>query len=205
MLDYTKAAVSKTISDIKNIAFVSRLLFYISGIIIPVYNLLFLKEPLVLHIVSLCLSVAVLILYLVYRDTDDKREKKKLKVKRKQVKKANKTVKLICRAYTVLCAGYAVFVLGEEFSAFSMLITLFAIITLIISVIFELVKWVISRRAHMIYNAFREDLAPLNPVNGVGNIIRRIKGEPVVNRSHLSDSDREILEDYIDEHYSTKQ
>lgn len=205
MLDYTKAAVSKTISDIKNIAFVSRLLFYISGIIIPVYNLLFLKEPLVLHIVSLCLSVAVLILYLVYRDTDDKREKKKLKVKRKQVKKANKTVKLICRTYTVLCAGYAVLVLGEEISAFSMLITLFAIITLIISVIFELVKWVISRRAHMIYNAFREDLAPLNPVNGVGNIIRRIKGESVVNRSHLSDSDREILEDYIDEHYSTKQ
>lgn len=204
MLDYTKAAVSKTISDIKNIAFVSRLLFYIVGIVIPIYNILFAEELLVLHIVSLCLSVAVLILYLVYRDTDDKKEKKKLKVKRKQVKKANKTVKLICRAYTVLCAGYAVFVLGEEFSAFSMLITLFAIITLIISVIFELVKWVISRRAHMIYNAFREDLAPLNPVNGVGNIIRRIKGEPVVNRSHLSDSDREILEDYIDEHYSTK-
>ena len=204
MLDYTKAAVSKTISDIKNIAFVSRLLFYIVGILIPVYNILFSEGLLVLHIVSLCLSVAVLVLYLVYRDTDDKKEKKSLKVKRKQVKKANKMVKLICRAYTVLCTGYAVFVLGDEFSAITLLMTLFAIITLTVSIIFELVKRVILRRANMIYSAIKEDFAPLNPVNGVGNIIKKIKGEPVVNRSHLSDSDREILQDYIDDHYSTK-
>ena len=204
MLDYTRAAILKTISDIKTIVFVSTILVYISGIIIPVYNLLFFKEPLILHIVSLCLSVAVLVLYLVYRDTGDKKEKKKLKVKRKQVKKANKKIGLVCRAYTVLCTGYAVLVLGEEISVFSILITLFTVITLIISIIFALVKWVILRRVHMIYNAFREDFAPLNPVNGVGNIIRRIKGEPVVNRSHLSDDDREILKDYIDERYSTK-
>ena len=204
MLDYTKAAILKTVSDIKNIAFISRLLFYIAGIAIPVYNILFSRGLLILHIVSLCLSVSVLVLYLVYRDTDDKKEKKKLKVKRKQVKKARKKVNFVCRAYTILCTGYAVFVLGEEFSAISLLITLFAILALFISIIFELVKWVIMKRANMIYSAIREDLSPLNPVKGIGNIIKKMKGESVEKDLYLSDSDRKILNDYIDEQYSTK-
>ena len=82
--------------------------------------------------------------------------------------------------------------------------TLFAILTLVISIVFEIVKWVIMKRVNMIYSAIKEDFAPLNPVNGVGNIIKKIKGEPVIKHSYLSDNDREILDDYIDERYSTK-
>ena len=88
MLDYTRAVMAKTVSDIKRISFYAHIIFYILGILIPIYNIFTINGFLPLHIASLCLSVFLMTLYIIYRDAEDKKEKKALKVKRKKVKKA---------------------------------------------------------------------------------------------------------------------
>ena len=202
MFDYTKAALSKTVSDIKKISFYSHILFYLGGIVISVYNIFMTKGFLPVHIASLCLSISLMTIYIIYRDTDDKKEKKAFKAKKKKVKKA---VKALSRIYIIACTVYAISFTASEVSIISILLAVFAVIMLIITAVFELIKWVIEKRVNMLINAVKEDADLANPINRVGGFLRRVKREETTRKSHLSENDKIILDDYIEEQYTSKK
>ena len=127
MFGKTGSVISKTISDIKNIAFISRLVFYIFGIIIPIYNILVFRGWLLLHIVSLCVSVVMLTLFLIYNDTNDKQQRKAIKAKRKSLRKIKKWVRRVNNLYILLCTVYAICVVNTEISLISLFLTVIAL------------------------------------------------------------------------------
>lgn len=204
MLDYTKAAILKTVSDIKKISFCSHMLFYLAGIVIPIYNIFATKGFLPLHIFSLCLSVFLLIFYLIYREVDNKEKKESIRKKRKKLKRIKRTVNRISYCYFVSCSVYAICFATTDFKPMSMILTVFAIFMLMVIIVFDLFRWVIERRLNLFINAVKEDVSNANPINSAKDFIKRIKGEEPDRHSHLSDKDRIILDDYIDDFSSSK-
>lgn len=205
MFDHTGSVISKTISDVKRIAYVSRLTFYIFGIVIPIYNILVFRGWLLLHIISLCVSVAMLTLFLIYSDTEDKAQKKALRAKRKNLRKAKKWIRRISNFYIILCTVYAICVVNTKLSLISLLLTVIALISLTISILFDVIGIIIERRVKAIKEALKEDFNDINPVNGVVNIIRRIRGERGGVKSRRSGKDDIIIDDYTDESFTAKK
>lgn len=205
MFDHTGSVISKTISDVKRIAYVSRLTFYIFGIVIPIYNILVFRGWLLLHIVSLCVSVVMLTLFLIYNDTNDKQQRKAIKAKRKSLRKIKKWVRRVNNLYILLCTVYAICVVNTEISLISLFLTVIALISLTISILFDVIGIIIERRVKAIKEALKEDFNDINPVNGVVNIIRRIRGERGDVKSRRSGKDDIIIDDYTDESFTSRK
>jgi len=204
MFDYTRSAISKIISDIKNVVFISRLIFYRLGIVIPIYNISFSVGFLPLHIASLCISVAMLILFLVYRDTDDKKQRKTIKAKRKNLKKVKRWVNRLSNLYVVLCTVYAVCVINTDVSPLSLLLAVFAIISLIISILLELIRVIAEKRLYAIEAALKNDINA-SPIMGIINIIRKVKGIHSARSSVRKAKDDIIVDDYTDESFTSRK
>lgn len=205
MFGKTGSVISKTISDIKNIAFISRLVFYIFGIIIPIYNILVFRGWLLLHIVSLCVSVVMLTLFLIYNDTNDKQQRKAIKAKRKSLRKIKKWVRRVNNLYILLCTVYAICVVNTEISLISLFLTVIALISLAISILFDVVRMIIESRIKAIKEAFKEDLNDINPVNRAANVIRKIRGEQSSVKSRCPGKDDIIIDDYTDESFTSRK
>lgn len=204
MFGKTGSVISKTISDIKNVVFISRLIFYGLGIVIPIYNISFSVGFLPLHIASLCISVAMLILFLVYRDTDDKKQRKTIKAKRKNLKKVKRWVNRLSNLYVVLCTVYAVCVINTDMSPLSLLLAVFAIISLIISILFELIRMIAEKRLCVIEAALKNDINA-SPIMGIINIIRKVKGIHSERSSGRKAKDDIIVDDYTDESFTSRK
>ena len=205
MFDYTRAVLSKTWSDIKKINLIFHVLFYAIGIVAPIYFIIFNKGALILNICLLIFGAVSLTLYLVYYDTDDKAEKKKLKSKRKKVKNIRKYVSRISDLYKVVMLIYSICFATIDPSPITVLLSAFTVIIFIIKVILDIIVSVINKRITLIKNSFSEDWdiiqSSLNPVN----LIKRMKGEEPERKSNLSEQDRIYLDDYIDEQKTAKK
>ena len=205
MFDYTRAVLSKTWSDIRKINLIFHVLFYALGIVAPICSILLNKGALILNIFLLIFGAVSLTLYLVYYDTNDKSEKKKLKAKHKKVKNVRKYVSRFSNLYKVVMIVYSVSFATANTSLISVLASALTIIIFIINVILDIIVSVVMKRINLIKNSFREDCesitSNLNPVN----LIKRMKGEEPAHKSSLSESDRIYLEDYIDEQKKAKK
>lgn len=205
MFDYTRDILSKTWSDIKKIDFICHALLYAIGVAVPIYSIIFNKGSLILNICLLIFGAVSLTLYLVYYDTDDKGEKKKLKAKRKKTKRAKKFIGRLSDLYKVVMLIYSICFATIDPSPITVLLSAFTVIIFIIKVILDIIVALVKKRITLIKNSFSEDWdiiqSSLNPVN----LIKRMRGEEPERKSNLSEQDRIYLEDYIDEQKTAKK
>ena len=190
MFNNTRSALSKTVSDIKRISLACHLLFYSFGIITSLYNVFNLGDFIPLHIATLVLSALSLFFYLVYREADDKKLKKELKKKWKKAKKARRLTKNVTK---ILVFSYMVCFSSLKLNLLTVVLTVFSALILLISIVFDLIRWVVERRVEMIFSALDDDLGAMNPINKAKNFISRVRGDKKDEKEKI------IIEDFVDE------
>jgi hypothetical protein len=180
MLDYTRAAVDKTIRDIKNTAetiTIGSQLIYIAylayAIIVTIGNT-------VINSILLALSVGYFIFYLVYF----KRSQKENATVRRTVKRTYKYTKLLLNSFTLGATIWGIYIAAKNVSAVSVVLATLSAGGWLVSVIIELIVYFVESHVDLIMLGLAQDKreiteAVTRPVTAVSDFIKRATGHEV--------------------------
>lgn len=163
MLDYTRAALKKTVDDIKRLVFI----YTIASLLLYIAYLVFASITGIGHLYAnialAAISVAYLIFYIIagvqkYKGTASKK-----------VKHFYKWAKITLNAFTLGIAIYGAF--SNAASGETVIITALLFVVWAIQVIFELLSIAIERRLTLFSAALSKDFAP------VMNIYNKVTGK----------------------------
>ena len=174
MLDYTRGVFSKTLDDLKRLAFLFSLSLQIFQIGYLIYALCVGAGILAANIILLVLSTAYcgFILYM-RRFVVAKEMAKILKGIYRWAKRLIKLFTLGVSVYGLLVTAYEPIDLK---SLISIVFLLFMIIAWILDVLFSLLAYVLEQRKELFFNAIKMDL---EPVLKAKNFIDKIRGKEV--------------------------
>lgn len=177
MLDYTKAAIKKTVDDFKRLDYIRNLATQILYVAYLTYAVLTPAGKLWADIPLLVLSVAYLVVFLVATTQNATQEKKKAK----QVCTIVYTrCKQVIKLFTIVVMLYGIYAATTHVTAFSVILSALTIVGWILQVVFEVILKYFLSRAHFILEGMEADYETmLKPVKTVGNFFKKVAGKEV--------------------------
>lgn len=189
MIDYTKAAIDKTISDLKRFAYFFNIAAQILSIAYLMYAIALNVGYLYANIVLCAITVIYTVFYIfAFRGNGNKEE-------REVVKRAFKWIKLGVKAFSLVVAVYGVYIATEHTTLVSIVLAALNVISWTLQVILTLTLTFVENRATLIVDAIRADIDNVKrPFEPVGNFIKKVKGEEIAPKEPPSKNRR-----YLDE------
>jgi len=203
MLDYTKAAFDRVISDLKGVArayTVGAHLVYISYL---VYALIASVGILAVNITLLALTACNLLFYIIYLA----RKTKELGKLRREVNRYYRWLKLTIRAYPLVIVVYNVFIASEEMSALSIVVAAFTAIIWIIQLILELAIMFLEMEFNYIMIGVKADVENImKPIYAAKDFASRVMGkEPEARPAPEQSWQRRVLDERVAETRAQQQ
>ena len=175
MIDYTKAAVNKLISDFKRFFYFFQIGAYIVYILYLVYALISQRGIVYVNVILLLLTAAYLTFFICYRQSE--MQNKRLK---QTVKTIFKWSKRGIKLFTIGVALYGIYYTAKEVTVISVVLSAFMLIGFILDILFEAVICFVTNKINFVYEAIQADVqTTLKPVTTVGNFFKKLKGEEV--------------------------
>ena len=188
MFDYTRSVFSKTVDDLKNIAFFSALSLQLFQVAYLIYSLCIGSGIVAANIILLVLSSAYLGLMLYIHWVDIAKETKKI------LTNIYRWSKRVVKLFTLGVSVYGLFITASEVvtvkSLISILLLVFMLLAWILDVLFSLIVMVLERRKDLFFNAFKMDF---EPVFKAKNLFDKIRGKEVEDEI-VSTKSRSALE-----------
>ena len=170
MLNYTFAAVNKSIEDVKRASFLINILINALYILYLIYALVVGSgNPFVNAI--LCALTAVFFVSYVVTSLDE--EKKRA---RKIVKTTYKRIKIFIDAFSLAIALYSIYIAAERATVISILLTVVSLIGWIAKVALSVITSFLEKRAALITSAFYMDFEPMFKVM---NTYKKLIGDEI--------------------------
>lgn len=193
MLDYTKAAIAKTVEDFKRLDLIRNVSTQIFYILYLVYTLIAGTGVIIANVVLLALSVA----YFVFFVYATKQEVKK--TLKKRVKRVFKRCKQLIKLFTLGVMIYGICSVTSHVTALSVLLTVMLVVFWILQILFEVLFHIIVARVQFIIDGLEADYEKLTkPVKTVGNFFKKMTGKPVEEELEPT-KNRIILEERVAE------
>ena len=200
MLDYTRAALNKTVKDLKAVSFVFTIVLQSCYLLYLVFVSIVGRG---IRGINIALSVITLA-YLIFYILTAKKVTKGAKTAKKRTKLMYKSIKLTINAFTLVVALYSVFITNEVLTSVSLagiLVTVFMVIGWLIQLSLMVISIYAEKKIVFILDGFHTDLEKITrPFDKASNLVKRIKGEPIEPKKYeVSSKNREELEKLVTE------
>ena len=196
MLDYTTAAFRKIITDVKNVRLIFELFTQLFMVIYLVYSLFTNSNLRITNGILLALTLAYLCFWLQITKNGLTKDEKKLK---NRVKKIFKYIKLGFGFFTLGFAVYGVYTNMQTVDFFSLLITVFTVVSFIIKILLLLLEYIANYYKELIRTAVEADVEnALKPVHAVGNFTKKLFGKEKEEPADPT-KERQILDKLVEE------
>ena len=172
MFDYTKTAVEKIKSDFLKIMFACNVLvqgLYVAYLIAALFSG---AGNSIVNGVLLGLCSAYLAFYLVMYFRESKGAKQTKKIVELIYRRSKQLIKL----YTLAASIYAIWLTGSNANHFTVLITAFMLVSLVLQILLEIVYKLVVDRLNLLVEGFKTDIAPA--IKTV-NFFKKLKGEEI--------------------------
>ena len=178
MLDYTKAALSKTIEDFKKLGHSFTVLSNIAYIGYLIYALCTSHTFFIVNIILLCISTAYLLFYLIItrfgKDLDGHKSEKK------SVNKIVAWAKNCMKFYTLGTMLYSIATVQDSVNGLQLILLTLQVLCFIMQLLFTLICHVVEKRMELFKTAFDMDVQQIaKPVTAVGNFFKKVSGHEV--------------------------
>ena len=178
MLDYTKAALSKTIEDFKKLGHSFTVLSNIAYIGYLIYALCTSHTFFIVNIILLCISTAYLLFYLIItrfgKDLDGHKSEKK------SVNKIVKWAKYGMKFYTLGTMLYSIATVQDGVNGLQLILLTLQVLSFIMQLLFTLICHVVEKRMELFKTAIEMDWQKaIKPVTAVGNFFKKVSGKEV--------------------------
>lgn len=175
MIDYTKAAINKLISDFKRFFYFFQIGTYIVYLLYLVYALIAQKGIVYVNVALLVLTAAYLTFFIYYKQSE---------IQNKRLKQTVKTIFKWCKRgiklFTIGVALYGLYYTAKDVTVISVVLSAFMIIGFVLDILFEAVIYFVTNKMNFIYEAVQADIEKtLKPVTTVGNFFKKLKGEEI--------------------------
>lgn len=196
MLDYTRIAINKTVTDLKRLAFWFTVIMQIMMIGFPIYSIVVKSGVLYLNILLSLLALAFLVFYIL--------QNKGVKISKeqtKQTKTAYKVVKYINKIYSVGISVYGVYVATEHTTLVSIVYVGVMVIGLLLGLVLDLVISFLANKVEFIVTAIEADIEEAKrPIDKVQGVFDRIRGKEVTVEEAAPTKARIILDERVSEY-----
>ena len=176
MFDYTKTAVEKIKNDFLKIIFACNVFaqgLYVTYLIIALY---FGAGNAIVNGILLGMSSAYLAFYLFMYFRESKGAKKTKKIVDVVYRRSKQFLKL----YTLAASIYAIILTGDNTNHFTILVTAFMLITLVLQVLLEIVYKLVVDRLTLLREGMMADVEPFTKtIRATGNLLKKLKGEEI--------------------------
>ena len=191
MIDYTRAAIDKTLNDFKRFGFIFNIVIELLTISYLVYAIIAGVGIIYLNVALVTLSLAYLTFYIVIgRDP----EKKKLCV---QTKRSYKYFKIAVHTVSLGITVYGLYIATEEPSFVSIVMAAATTVGWAINLLVTFSINYISSKANFIVRAIEADIEEAKrPVEKVDNFLKKIRGEEIKPKD-APDKTRALLESTV--------
>ena len=192
MLKYTLAAWHKITGDLKRMFFIFNVASLGFFIAYAIYSLSTRRGLVAVNITIALISAAYMVYSIVTYVRDDKADKKGKKWVTRIFKWSKISVNAVSLAYMV----YMLYYLAGDVTLTSLVLTALSAISWILQVVLQLALQFVETRGELFIDGIEADFEKaINITRGVGNIIKRVKGEEIEEHEVLiSAKNREILE-----------
>ena len=155
MLNYTFAALKKSIDDVKRASFLINILVNALYIIYLVYAIAVGSGNPILNAALCALTVVFFVSYIVTSLDEKKKNAKKI------VKVTYKRVKIFIDAFSLAIALYSIYIAAERATVIAILLTVASLIGWIAKVACSIITKFLEARVELIFAAFQVDFAPI--------------------------------------------
>ncbi len=177
MLDYTKAAIKKTVDDFKRLDYIRNIVTQVLYIGYLIYALIASSGVLWANILLLTLSAAYFVFFLVITAGEKSKAKKKVKKLATQIfKRCKQLVKL----FTTVVMVYGVCVTTKNVTPLAVVLAAFMIVGWLLQIVFDVIFHLFIKRANLLIEGIKADAqAMAKPVKSVGNFFKKLTGKQV--------------------------
>ena len=203
MLDYTKAAIKKTVADFKLFLYAVGVVTQLISVGYLVYTLCTGVGVLVANVAMLAVSVAYLVFFLCVTEFGKSPDGKK------QLKRAVKEIfswcKRLIKLYTLGVTLYGLYVTTQNVSWLSVILSAFMVVGWVLEVVFHVVFRIVEFRVKFLIDGLEADVAQLlQPVKTVGNFFKKIAGKEVEPEKPQT-KNQQVLQQLVDEEKTRKK
>lgn len=199
MIDYTRAAIEKNITDLKIFGFRFNIATEIFSILYLIYAIIVGGGYLIANIVLALLSLSYLIFYIITQNNPEAKSARIL------TKAAYKWIKLGIKAFTLGVTVYGIYIATEHVTLLSVVMASAMVISWTLNVILTLCINYFSSKAKFIIAAIEADFENMmRPVEKVGNFIKKVRGQDVEEKP-APDKTRILLESTVYEYRERKK
>lgn len=202
MLDYTRAAIEKTIADFKKIDYVRNVSTQIIYIAYLLYAVFTPAGKLWADIPLFVLSLAYFIIFLIVTKPNASKNMRKVK---KISLTIYKRTKLVVRFFTLLVMLYGIYAATTHVNVWSVVFSSLTIVGWILQVVFDVVLRCFINQFNLIYQGLRADFEEIKkPVTSVGNFFKKMTGQEIAPQPEKT-KQRLWLEDQVAENRASKK
>ena len=177
MLDYTKAAVKKTVDDFKRLDYIRNIVTQVLYIGSLIYVIVAASGALWANILLLALSAAYFVFFLVITAGEKSKAKKKAK---KLATKIFKRCKQLVKLLTTIVMVYGVCVTTKNVTPFAVVLAAFMIVGWLLQIVFDIIFHLFIKKANLLIEGVKADMqTAVKPVKSVGNFFKKLTGKKV--------------------------
>ncbi len=177
MLDYTKAALKKTLDDFKIVDYIRNIVTQALYILYLVYAVCTKTGSIWVDIAMLVLCVAYFVFFMIM--TKGKPLQPPAEAQ-KFVKSLFKWCKLLLKFFTLIIMLYGIYFTTEKPTPLSVILSALMIVLWVLQILFEVLVRIITSRAQLLIEGLEADYEELvQPVKSVGNFFKKITGQEV--------------------------
>lgn len=178
MLDYTKAAIQKTVDDFKKLMYVIEFLSQIIYIAYLAYTLFTATDFFIVNLILLLISTLYFIFFLyVTRGKYNYVENKKIK---KRAKRVYNHTKKVLKLYTLGVTVYGFFLTSKHVTIFSLGFMVMMVVGWVLGLVFEIISSIIENRVGLVLSGLEADWQQvIKPAKAVGNFFKKVTGKEV--------------------------
>ena len=186
MFDYTKAAISQTIDDLKKVFYFVGLGTQVVYIAFLVYSLIVGSGIFFINLALAALSLGYLIFYLIVTKFGKDPDAKECKRLRKTGKEAMKWTKRSLRLVTI-CIAFVEIFSTQTPDTLSVVLTAFMLVGWILEIVFDLIVKILTSRYRFIMDGLELDIDEITkPFKNVGNFFKKMTGQEVAPEKELN-------------------
>lgn len=199
MIDYTRAAIEKTVTDLKIFGFRFNIATEIFTVLYLIYAVIVGAGYLIANIILGILSLSYLVFYISTQNNPD------AKAARILTKAAYKWIKLGIKAFTLGVTVYGIYIATDHVTLLSVVMASAMVLSWTLNVILTLCINYFSSKAKFIIAAIEADFENMmRPVEKVGNFIKKVRGQEIEEKP-APDKTRILLESTVNEYRERKK
>ena len=177
MLDYTKAAIKKTVDDFKRVDFYRNGITQVVYIIYLFYALCTNAGKLWANVPLLTLSLAYFVFFMIMSRGESTKAKKQAKT---IVTRIFKRCKQFIKLLTIIVMLYGIYATTKQVSPIAVIFSAMMIVGWILQIIFEVILRIFLSKANFILEGLEADYEKLvKPAKTVGNFFKKLTGQPI--------------------------